>query len=164
MSRAASTADLLVLASDARSGDTAASRPGLAFGRQMPSRSVGETLDGPGKSYDVGRQPKPTAVSRSIWAYAYEMDPPQPESRLSAIRDFLDRAHADAKQGARTWEGRFVVEQQITHILIVSDDPGQDGEVNRNLEAGLRDLEAGFSRTAPLAVVEDSTPPEVEGS
>jgi len=111
----------------------------------------------------VENESSPT-VPRTVWAYAYEMDPPQPADRLGAVRTLLDRAHADARQGTRSWEGRFVVEPQITHILIVSDDPEQDTEVNRRLEEHLRDIQAGFSRTAPLAVTGDSRPPEAEGS
>ena len=100
----------------------------------------------------------PPTVPRTVWAYAYEMDPPQPTDRMGAVRILLDRAHADAKQDTRSWEGRFVVEPQITHILIVSDDPEQDSEVNGRLEDQLRDIQAGFFRTAPLAVPDDPEP------
>jgi len=105
---------------------------------------------------------QPPPVPKTIWAYAYEMDPPQAGDRLDAIKTFLEHAHADATNSARTWECRFVVEPRITHILIVSDDPEQDSGVNRRLEAELRRLEVGFSLTAPLAVPGDPAPPEVD--
>jgi len=92
------------------------------------------------------------------WTYAYEIVPPQAEERLGTIKTLLAHEHWDAQRGARTWVGRVVLEQRVTHILVVSDGPEQDREVNRRLEAALRELEVGFSITAPLAVVEDSTP------
>lgn len=92
--------------------------------------------------------------AKPMWAYAYQIVPPQPEHRLTAIKTLLDREHAEAKRDAHTWEGRFVLEQQITHILVVSDSPDQDGESNRRLEAALAELQAGFVLTAPLAVTD----------
>lgn len=91
---------------------------------------------------------------RPMWAYGYQIVPPQPEARLTAIKALLDREHTNAKRGERTWEGRFVHEQQITHILVVSDSPDQDGEANRRLESALAELQATFVRSAPMAVTE----------
>ena len=102
-------------------------------------------------------QPPPT--TKTIWAYAYEMVPPQPQDRLPAIRALLDLAQRDAKLDARTWKGRLVLEDQITHILVVSDSPAQDTDLNRRLEAELRDLDVGFSITAAMAVPREQTPP-----
>ena len=96
---------------------------------------------------------------KTIWAYAYEIVPPQAELRLRAIRTLLDQEHSDATLRARTWEGRLVRQQQISHIMVVSDSPDQDREVNRRLEAELKELQAGFSLTAPMAVADDATPP-----
>lgn len=96
--------------------------------------------------------------AKAMWAYAYQIVPPQSESRLAAVKALLDREHTEAKRGARTWEGRFVHEQQITHILVVSDSPDQDGEPNRRLESALTELQAAFVRTVPMAVTE---PPAV---
>jgi hypothetical protein len=98
---------------------------------------------------------RPT-TPKAIWAYAYEMLPPQPEDRLQAIQTLLDSAHADALDGTRTWSGRFVLEQQVTHILVVSDGPEEDGAINERIEAGLRELDAAFARTAPMIVAEGS--------
>lgn len=88
----------------------------------------------------------------NLWAYAYQIEPPQPEHRLRTIRRLIEQEHLDAKARARTWEGRFVEDQQVTHILVVTDSPEQDSATNRRLEAALRELHAGFAITAPLAV------------
>ena len=93
---------------------------------------------------------------KGIWAYAYQIVPPQPAGRLHAIKALLDREAMDAKTRARTWEGRLVADEHVTHILVVSDSPEQDLEVNHRVEAELRDLEAGFSVTVPMAVEGDT--------
>lgn len=92
-----------------------------------------------------------------MWAYAYEIVPPQPEERLRAIKTLLDQEHSDARRGARAWAGRLVLEPLVTHILVVTDSPEPNREVNRKLEAELLQLQAGFSVTTPLAVEDTST-------
>jgi hypothetical protein len=87
---------------------------------------------------------------KTRWAYAYELTPPQPEARLRAVRSLIESAHNDAKLEARIWEGRLVVEPQITHILVVCDDPLQDGQVNLSLESALRELHAEFLLTVAV--------------
>lgn len=99
---------------------------------------------------------KRTPPAKTIWAYAYQILPPQPAARLHAIKALLDHAHTEAQRGERTWTGRVVVEEQLTHILIVSDSPEQNHDVNRRLEAKLQELNAGFSLTAPVAVTDDT--------
>ncbi|MSR23008.1 MAG: hypothetical protein EXR92_05625 [Gemmatimonadetes bacterium] len=44
----------------------------------------------------------------------------------------------------RSWNGRFIFEKKVTHILVLSDSPGRDHEVNRQLEAELKEIEARF--------------------
>jgi len=107
---------------------------------------------------------KHTPPSKTIWAYAYQILPPQPAARLHSIKTLLDHAHTEAQRDARTWTGRVVVEEQVTHILIVSDSPEQNHEGNRRLEAKLQELNAGFSITAPIAVADDTevTPDDTE--
>jgi hypothetical protein len=95
-------------------------------------------------------------ASKTRWAYAYRIVPPQAEDQLRPIQILLDHEHSDARRRARTWEGRFVLEEQITHILVVSDSPDQDREVNRRLGVALKQLKAGFSLTAPMAVAADT--------
>lgn len=97
--------------------------------------------------------------SRTIWTYAYQIVPPQAEDRLGAIKTLLDDEQADARVRARTWVGRVVLEQQITHIMVVSDSREQNREVNRRLEAELKQLNVGFSVTAPMAVLVDAVTP-----
>ncbi len=103
--------------------------------------------------------PSTSGAKKSLWAYAYEIVPPQPEDRLRSINALLDRERADARTRARTWESRVVVEEHVTHILVVSDSPEQDLEVNLRVEAELRDLSAGFSITAAMAVPDESARP-----
>lgn len=90
--------------------------------------------------------------SKTIWSYGYAIMPPQPEDRLVAIQALLDHEQADARRTARTWAGRVVLEEKVTHILVVSDSPEQDGEVNRKLEARLQELNVGFSVTMPMEI------------
>ena len=102
---------------------------------------------------------KPAPPAKTIWAYAYQILPPQGAERLRAINSLLDHAHTEARRAARTWTGRVVVEEQVTHILIVSDSPEQNHEVNQRLEAKLQELNAGFSITVPVAVGDDAAVP-----
>jgi hypothetical protein len=92
---------------------------------------------------------EPPRGLKPAWAYAYQIVPPQPEDRLRAVKALLDHEGAHAKVQQRTWAGRFVVEQQVTHILVVSDSPDQDLDVNQRLETALRGAEVGFALTAP---------------
>lgn len=101
----------------------------------------------------TNKEPKPRGT---IWTYAYQIDPPQAAERLRPVRELLDREHARARSRARTWVGRVVTDERITHILVVSDSPEQNEAANRRLEAGLKWLEVGFAITAPLAVVDDA--------
>jgi hypothetical protein len=95
-------------------------------------------------------QPPPTPST--VWAYAYQILPPQPERLLDSLMTLLDRERTEAQLFARTWQGRFVLERQVTHILVVSDNPELDIEANRRMEAELLRLNVGFALTAPLAV------------
>jgi hypothetical protein len=105
------------------------------------------------------QQRTPGGTKKTVWAYAYQIVPPQPEDRLHTIRALLDRESIDARTRTRTWEGRLVAEEHVTHILIVSDSPEQNLEVNGRVEAKLRELEAGFSITVPMAIEDESLPP-----
>ena len=109
---------------------------------------------------------KTTPPTKPVWAYAYQILPPQAEDRLRAITTLLDHENANAQRAATTWAGRVVVEQQVTHILVVSDSPDQNHDVNRKLEALLHELHAGFSLTVPIAVVNEppGTPATADGA
>lgn len=97
--------------------------------------------------------------SRKKWAYGYEISPPMTQGRLRAIEHLLEEEHANAKLQTRTWQGRFVVEEQVTHILVVSDSPDQGLEVNRSLEAELTRLEAVYTLTPSMPLGDDDGPP-----
>lgn len=93
---------------------------------------------------------------KTVWAYAYEIVPAQDENLPVTIRTLLARENSAARRAARTWAGRVVVERNITHILVVSDSPEQDREVNIRLEAELTELKAAFSVTIPMELAKDA--------
>lgn len=95
---------------------------------------------------------------KSVWAYGYKIVPPQSEERLASIKRLLDGEHSDAKLSARTWRGKVVLEEKVTHILVVSDSAQQDRDINRKLEAELKALKVGFSITAAMAIADDDPP------
>jgi hypothetical protein len=94
----------------------------------------------------------------TLWVYAYEFARPPAPHQLTAIRAFLERERTAARRAERTWTGRLVCEQRLTHILVVSDSPDQDREANRRLEGRLSLLQAAFSLTVPLALPDDEAP------
>jgi hypothetical protein len=98
-------------------------------------------------------------LPKTLWAYAYQIGPPQSERRLRTIRTLLDHEHSNASRGARVWAGRVLHERGNTYILIVSDSPRQNREVNRRLEANLKELKTTFGITAPMSVADDTTVP-----
>lgn len=95
---------------------------------------------------------------KTLWAYAYEIVPPKTADHMKVIEAFLEEEHAQARATARMWRGQLVCEEQVTHILVVSDTPEQDSEVNLRLERRLMALRAGFSRTAPMQLSGDDDP------
>ncbi len=91
---------------------------------------------------------------KKLWAYGYDITLPPEDERVASIQELLDREHAEAIQGARTWASRVVVEPQLTRILVISDSPDSDRGINRRLEAGLKALKAKFVVTVPMLVVD----------
>jgi len=87
-----------------------------------------------------------------MWAYVYQIVPPQSLSRLQTIRTLLYEEHSAAQREARTWASRLVTEGQATRILIVSDSPGLDRAVDRRLAIELHRLAAEFTISEPLAL------------
>jgi hypothetical protein len=101
---------------------------------------------------------------KTVWAYAYQIVPPQSEDRLRRIRTLLDQEHWNAERRARVWAGRVLHGRGNTYILVVSDSPRQTREVNRRLEAKLKDLKATFGITASMSVTDaPATPPPRSG-
>ena len=103
------------------------------------------------------KRPPSTPARKAVWAYAYAIVPPQTQHRLDAIQALLEQHQEDARSSARTWQSRLVAEEHVTHILVVSDSPAQDLEVNRRVEGALRDMGMGFSVTAPMPVEDEPT-------
>ena len=87
-----------------------------------------------------------------LWVYAYEIVPPQSSKRLDRIRALLEGENLAAVSGPGAWAGRLILEQRVTHILIVSDTPVRNREINCRLEAELERLNVDFSITAPVAI------------
>jgi hypothetical protein len=56
------------------------------------------------------------------------------------------------------WAGRLILEQKVVHILIVSDTPDRNREINWKLEAELEAIHATFTVTEPLAVANAEQP------
>ena len=102
---------------------------------------------------------------RTLWAYAYEVMPPQGDDEMKGIGTLLSEEHANAQRSARRWVGRMVREPRVTHIMVVSDSPDQTLEVNRRLESRLEGLEARYSLSLPMAVEDDNPAqlPEPDG-
>jgi len=101
-----------------------------------------------------------TPTAETLWVSGYEMIPPNADHRMAAIRELIDRENDDAERGGRTWTARLVMEKQVTHVLIVSGTPGMDLEINRKLEAELRELGVGFHVTVPMSVGDEAEPGE----
>lgn len=95
---------------------------------------------------------------KTLWAYAYQIVPPQVEGQMEAIRALLEEEHLKSRSAARTWAGRLVSEERVTHILVVTDSPDQSREINRQIEHGLKQLKAAFTLGPPVAVG-DPLPP-----
>jgi len=97
-------------------------------------------------SQDPGFAPRP------VWTYGYAILPPFPMEQLRALEALLEDEYLRARQEARTWVGRFLVEERATHILVVSDSPDQKLNVNVRVEAELQRLSAAFSITPAMEV------------
>lgn len=95
----------------------------------------------------ISKRQRPHADAR--WVYAYELNPPQPEPQFRKIRALLRRAQLAARRGGRLWTGRIVLETNITHILVVTDHPGQVHDVDRAIEGELKHLDMDFALTGP---------------
>ena len=93
---------------------------------------------------------RPRALER--WAYAYQLNPPQPEPRFAKVKLLLRRAGQAAQRKGRLWTGQIIMEAHITHILVVTDAPREVRAVDRAIEAELRRLKMGFAMTGPARV------------
>jgi hypothetical protein len=95
-----------------------------------------------------------------LWAYAYQLLPSRATDHMSRIIELVDQENADALRDARSWTARLVAEPQVTHVLVLSDTPELDREMNRRLEARLRELDIRFTLTLPMRVDDPTPDPE----
>ena len=89
-----------------------------------------------------------------MWAYAYQIVPPQSKRGLDPIRDLLNHEQAAAHNAGRIWASRLVVERRATRILIVTDRPDQGRGVEDTLAAELQRRQMLFTRTTPMEILE----------
>lgn len=104
-----------------------------------------------------------TPNSPTIWAYAYRLSPPLDPTKLRQLKELLAREHSAAQQEQGKWEARFVTDERVAHILVLTDSPDLDRAANKRIEGELKRLQAGYSLTVPLAVEDggvDITPKE----
>ena len=102
---------------------------------------------------------------RTLWAYAYQIVPSKAVDYLKEIETLLDEEHRQAREKARTWRGQLISEEQVTHILVVSDSPDQNTDVNQRIEGRLKQLKTAFSRTEPLPIPgRDDPNPQASGT
>ena len=96
--------------------------------------------------------PKQRPRAAESWAYAYQLNPPQPEPRFAKIKMLLRRARLAAQRAGRLWTGQVVKDAHITHILVVTDAPDEARAVDRAIDAELKRLKMGFAITGPARV------------
>lgn len=94
-----------------------------------------------------------------IWAYTYKLSPPLSVEKLREVKLLLEQERTAAKAREGTWEARFVADERISHILVLSDSPDLETEANKHLEQALRTLDSYYNLTVPMVV--DGAPPEV---
>jgi hypothetical protein len=98
---------------------------------------------------------RPPRRPGKTWAYGYAITPPVGMERLQILERLMGEEQSNARLKSRMWEGRFVTEEQVTHILVLSDTPDQDLVANRRLAVELERMEAGFAVTTPMQVKEE---------
>jgi len=103
--------------------------------------------------------PKQGPRASKSWAYAYQLNPPQPEPRFAKVKMLLRRARLAAQRDGRLWTGQIVMESHITHILVVTDVPDGVRAVDRAIDVELKRLKMGFAITGPAMVSLPGVPP-----
>src|ERR1044072_7295807 len=91
-----------------------------------------------------------TPLAKPLWAYAYQLLPPQLADRLRTIQPLLDDEQVDARRTGRTWAGRGVPGERIKDNLGVRARPDHNEGSNQKLESELGELKTEFSVSAPL--------------
>jgi hypothetical protein len=95
------------------------------------------------------------SVAKALWAYGYEMLAPHHDGRIADIRGLLDRQNAAAVRDGRRWTARLVT-TRLVHVLIVSESPELDLDINRTLETELARLGVQYLMTSPMRVSDES--------
>ena len=93
-----------------------------------------------------------TSERATIWAYAYRLSPPLPPSKLRHLNEVLERERTAARERNGKWEARFVTDERVAHILVLTDSPDLNRDANKRIEAALHVIDARYSLTVPLAV------------
>jgi len=93
---------------------------------------------------------RPRAPER--WAYAYQLNPPQPEPLFAKVKMLLRRAGQAAQREGRLWTGQIIMEAHITHILVVTDDPHEVRTIDQAIDAELKRLKMDFAIKGPARV------------
>jgi len=93
---------------------------------------------------------RPRAPER--WAYAYQLNPPQPEPRFAKVKRLLRRAGQAAQREGWLWTGQIIMEAHITHILVVTDDPHEVRTIDQAIDAELKRLKMDFAIKGPARV------------
>jgi len=93
-----------------------------------------------------------SSSSPNLWAYTYRLIPPLAPERLRALRTLLAREQKAAKARDGVWQGRLVVDDRVSHLLVLSDSADLEDDINRRITAALRALDTTFAVTIPLAV------------
>ena len=96
--------------------------------------------------------PKRAPRAPESWAYAYQLNPPQPEARFAKVKMLLRRARQEAQRDGRLWTGQIVMDAHITHILVVTDAPDEVRTVDRAIDAELKRLKMDFAINGPARV------------
>src|SRR5437899_1038454 len=96
--------------------------------------------------------PQKRSQASMSWAYAYQLNPPQPEPRFAKVKALLRRARQAAQRDGRLWTGQMVMEAHITHILVVTDDPHEVRAIDQAIDAELKHLKMDFAIKGPARV------------
>ncbi|TVP46315.1 MAG: hypothetical protein EA350_07320 [Gemmatimonadales bacterium] len=92
------------------------------------------------------------SAGRPLWVYGYQMNPPQPEARMTAIRDLLDKQNDAVALKGRKWTACLVTEERVTHVLVVTSSPEENLDLNRRLESELKGMGIRFELSVPMPV------------
>jgi len=100
----------------------------------------------------AGAETSAPFAGRPLWVYGYQMNPPQPEDRMTAIRDLLDEENNTVARQGRKWTACLVTEEKVTHILVVTSISDVNLAINRRVESELKAMGIRFELSVPMPV------------